>query len=385
MGIEIYANSALAGLGPTAVWPTMAQHATAVMRAALEEGPPAAAVALAQLERGFARRMGPEGAVYDEKILAGSPNSNGGVATPAPKRSIGLYERVDPESKRRALEVLMEFERRRDNLFNAASFFGGIALCDLAEMLRRDLPVPTVVLTNTGADPFRMALSLESLLKGIRGKVSFPLSINDVPQHMEALPQQLKTFAILRKRPNLTVEIRCSVIDLICWMAENPSSWNEGGNYIVSSLDIFRFGVEKGILRFTALPGCDAGKKAAVFDQLQLAIQRLGAELVFAEGENFWDVLNGREDDEYVERSAKEWAASMTKDLAGEWKKILEKTRIAVEGEILRNKGISRGDVNPFMATICRRLGVPAEFGDFIFYDFSPELQNQIREFLSRK
>lgn len=385
MGAVLYTNPVLAGLGLNAAWPTVGQHEASVMKAVLEEAP-AAAVQLVQLEKGFAQRVGPEGAVYREKILAGATASDGGVA--APKRSIGFYEKLDPESRRRALEVLEEF-KKRGRIFFQTGFLSGISLGELTWIVRKNLSLPTVVLTNTGADPFSMALSIRGLLKGNRGNMSFPLSVNHVPHYMEALPRQLNAYAVRRWCPNLTTEMRCSVIDLIHWMTENPDSWDRKGNYLVASVDIFLFGVEKGTLRFIELPGSNDGMRVESFEGLQLAIHQLGAKLVFAEGKNFWDVLHfwdvleRREYAVFVENVVKGWAASATRELTGEWAKILEQARIGIEG--IFQEGKKQGTINFLMVAVCQRLGVPVQFGDFIFYDLDSELQNQIREFLSRE
>lgn len=382
MGVAIDSSSVLAGLGLNTAWPTVAAHEAAVMGVALEEAP-AAAVQLAQLENGFAQRLGPDGAAYREKISAALAGSSDGLPQQQLRRSIGLYERVDLKSRRRALEILMKFKKRGQFFFDTG-FFSWTSLAGLAERLRRDLPVPTVVLTNTGADPLRMALSIGYLLKRDRGKISFPVTALSGPSYLELLPQQLKTFALRRHSPNLTTEIRCSAVDLIHWLAENPDSWERFGNYLKFSTDIFRFGVERGTLRFISLPGANHDRTAEVYERLQSAVHQLGAELVFAEGNNFWDVLHGKKDDAFVENAVQEWAASVTRDLAGAWAKILERARKVIE-EIFRGGKKFRGDINPFMALVCQRLGVPVEFSNFIFSDFDSGLQSQIREFLSRE
>lgn len=385
MGVEIYASSALAELGLPAAWPTMAQHEAAVMGAALEAMPAVGtavatvpAAQLAQLENGFAQRLGSDGTGYREKFFAASMDSTERPA--APRRYIGLYERIDPESKRRTLEVLREFEKRG---CLSGFLLSGISLAALAEMLRRDLPIPTVVLTNTGADPLRMATSIKYLLKGDRGKASFPVMVLSGPSYLEVLPQQLKIFALGRHYPYLPTEIRCSAVDLFHWLAEKPDSWERFGNFLNFSTDIFRFGVERGTLRFIALPGSNYGMDIEFYEWLQSAVHQLGAELVFAEGNNFWDVLARKEDKVFVDNAVKEWAASMTKDLAGEWAKILERARAAIE-EIFRSGKKFRDDINPLIAMVCQRLGVPTHFGDWIFGDFDPGLQSRIREFLEQ-
>ncbi|MDO8518937.1 MAG: hypothetical protein Q7T11_02095, partial [Deltaproteobacteria bacterium] len=259
--------------------------------------------------------------MYDTKQPVPHPQA-GRIGKPAPieeapetpsgtKQAPSLLQKVDPALLPPLEAALAKLEKADPDIVHFLETLSGMDLVTLVRVIGEGMPVPTLVVLNTGAVP-------QQMLNFLNGKSTdsgrFPAHLLSARRYASYLPTSLEGFAVGRLEPNLTLEVSVSPADLICWWADHFERGviKKEGNFIsVSSADSRIFSdFIRSRMRLIAIGGVE---EKPFWKELTRFASESGIPIVFVEGKNFQEVVaddQARRVDN-VKTAAAQWARSV--------------------------------------------------------------------------
>ncbi|OGQ05579.1 MAG: hypothetical protein A3F82_02775 [Deltaproteobacteria bacterium RIFCSPLOWO2_12_FULL_44_12] len=285
----------------------------------------------------------------------------------------GLVEQVIPQKSAQYAADLLAIERVNFKLYNLLMAF---SLSPEAETGER---IPTVVLSNTGADPFQLiALLSPEPLNNI-----LPLFLLTTWDYLEALPHMLHSYAVQRQAPHLTIEIRLSLPDLVHFLAQNPKGFlaeNFIGVTPASLAPLIQFGIKKGAIRIIAFPEIfeTRPRDCAV---LQTRAKAMGVDIALIEGESFWGVMEQQRGKGQYSFSVRKWSNSVTADLLAE-KEALYHQFVQVVLSQLQEPRRFRFE-RQFWDAVGRKLKLPPTIFNALVGELNDRLRRKVERFVN--